>query len=1257
GAKTLRAFIDSACLTAESDENNNWTVTPYSVVPQDLDLAVSALVLSPGSSPSANATFDAVVTVTNRGTAATAAGASLQVWADQAAAPACGALGNQAATLPGLAGGASHTVTLTGLPAGAAGAKTLRAFVDSACLTAETDEGNNQRATPYEVVAPAPNFAVSAVVLSSRTPPVNGTVAATITVTNWGPVPGAAGTLRVWADQPGVPACGAAADQSVALPSLVAGASTTLTVSGLAAGGLGVKTLRAFVDGDCLTAETDEGDNQTTVGYAVGTNEQQRIASRFDTSFAIQSDGSLWGWGQGGNGEVGDGWNNPFHPGPIQVLTGVAAVASGNIHTLALRTDGSLWAWGGNTSGQLGNGTLTGALIPAPVPGLSGVTAMAGGLDYSLAVQSDGSLWAWGANAHGQLGDGTVTRRLSPVQVMTGVMAVAAGAYHSLALKTDGSLWAWGDNFHVQVGDGTGSNRTLPVQVMTGVVAVAAGENFSLALKGDGSLWAWGYNWLGALGDGTTIDRALPVQVMTGVAAMAAGGTHSLGLKTDGSVWAWGDDGFGQIGDGTQYGSRPHPTQVLTGAVAVAGGFRHSLARKADGSLWAWGQNNYGQLGDNTVVDRLVPVQVAGIGAATPRPDFAVTNIALTPANPSANGTLTATVTVTNQGLAAGASGVLQLWTDRAAPVDCGGVGDQSAVLPSLAAGASATVTLTGLPAGAAGAKTLRAFVNSACQTLESDDSNNQTALAYNVGTLIPDFVIGNVVLTQPNPSANGTFSGAVTVTNRGSAAGVPGALQVWSNQTGAPACGALGERSATLSSLAAGASQTVTLTGLAAGAAGAKTLGAFIDSACLTAESDETNNWSGTPYTVVPQDLDLAVTALVLSPGSRPSANTTFDAIVTVTNQGTAATAAGASLQVWADQSTAAACGALGSQAATLPSLAGGASHTVTLTGLPAGAAGAKTLRAFVDSACLTAETDEGNNQRATPYEVVAPAPNFAVSDLVINAPAPTVNGTFAATVTVTNWGQVPGAAGTLRVWADQATVPACGAAADQSIALPSLAAGAGTTVTVSGLAAGGLGVKTLRAFVDGDCVTAEGDEGDNQRTRGYAVGTTEQQRIATKSDTSFAIQPDGSLWGWGAGGNGQIGDGWSNGTHPAPIQVLTGVAAVAAGNVHTLALRTDGSLWDWGDNAVGRLGNGTTISSLVPLQVMSGVTAMAGGFDHSLAVQSDGSLWAWGDNARGQLGDGTLVRRLSPVQVLTGVAAAAAGAYHSLALKTDGS
>ena len=387
---------------------------------------------------------------------------------------------------------------------------------------------------------------------------------------------------------------------------------------------------------------------------------------------------------------------------------------------------------------------------------------------------------------------------------------------------------------------------------MSGAKAVAAGQWYSLAIKTDDTLWAWGHNSWGQLADGTWNWRSTPVQVLTGVAAVAVGANRTLALKTDGTLWAWGNNNQGQIGDGTT-AVRNTPIQVLTGVAAMASGGWHSLALKTDGSLWAWGSNFDGQLGDGTTTDRWSPVRVSGF---VPKPDdFVVTSLVLTPSAPIANGTFSVAVTVKNQGTVAGTPGALQVWANQDAGQNCGAVGDKFTTLTSsLAAGASQTVTLSGLPAGVAGAKTLRAFVDSECLTAEANEANNQATKTYTVLPPAPDFVVTGLVLTPSAPIANGTFSVAVTVKNQGTVAGTPRTLQLWANQAAVRNCGAVGNQAKILtSSLAAGASQTVTLSGLPAGVAGAKTLRAFVDSECLTAEANEANNQATKTYTVLP--------------------------------------------------------------------------------------------------------------------------------------------------------------------------------------------------------------------------------------------------------------------------------------------------------------------------------------------------------------------------------------------------------------------
>ena len=53
--------------------------------------------------------------------------------------------------------------------------------------------------------------------------------------------------------------------------------------------------------------------------------------------------------------------------------------------------------------------------------------------------------------------------------------------------------------------------------------------------------------------------------------------------------------------------------------------------------------------------------------------------------------------------------------------------------------GATKTLKLSNLPAGAAGSKTFRAYADSQCGTTESNEGNNQLTLNYTVGSGVPN--------------------------------------------------------------------------------------------------------------------------------------------------------------------------------------------------------------------------------------------------------------------------------------------------------------------------------------------------------------------------------------------------------------------------------------------------------------------------------------------------------------------------------------
>ncbi|MEW6428287.1 MAG: choice-of-anchor D domain-containing protein [Thermodesulfobacteriota bacterium] len=205
------------------------------------------------------------------------------------------------------------------------------------------------------------------------------------------------------------------------------------------------------------------------------------IAAGAQHSLALKQDGTVWAWGDNGSGQLGDDSLvrklTPVQvrgPGGIAYLNGVIAVSAGQSHNLALKADGTVWAWGSNGYGHLGDNSMIQRRTPVQVAGpggagvLSGVIAIAAGELGSMAIRNDGTVWTWGSNVRGALGNATAyattQQSLTPVQVivepaaqpirfLTGVKAISA-SFHDLAVKDDGSFWSWGQNLYGQLGNG-----------------------------------------------------------------------------------------------------------------------------------------------------------------------------------------------------------------------------------------------------------------------------------------------------------------------------------------------------------------------------------------------------------------------------------------------------------------------------------------------------------------------------------------------------------------------------------------------------------------------------------------------------------------------------------------------------------------------------------------------------------------------------------------------------------------------------------
>ena len=326
-------------------------------------------------------------------------------------------------------------------------------------------------------------------------------------------------------------------------------------------------------------------------------------------TIGIKSDGTLWGWGRGAEGELGT--VNWTEPNPIQVgsVNNIQNYYLGVLNSFVIKTDGTLWGMGSNTYGSLGVNSTSEIITPwQQITTTSDWLKVSPSLYFTLALKSDGTIWAWGQDNNGQTGNPPASAtQNTPIQVgaATDWLDVAAGVSSTaFALKADGTIWGWGANSgSLLVSSSSIVSVGTPIQVngVTGFVKMSAGGAHILAQKADGTLWAWGTGPGRGVGNGSPTIGSVPLQISTDTWSYFSTGTGtSFGIKTDGTLWAWGLNTNGQLGLGTET-NHSVPVQIGTDTnweTVQARKYTTTMATKTDGTVWYWGTNYYGEFGN-----------------------------------------------------------------------------------------------------------------------------------------------------------------------------------------------------------------------------------------------------------------------------------------------------------------------------------------------------------------------------------------------------------------------------------------------------------------------------------------------------------------------------------------------------------------------------------------------------------------------------------------------------------------------------------
>ena len=418
------------------------------------------------------------------------------------------------------------------------------------------------------------------------------------------------------------------------------------------AGSMGQLGNNASIDQNVPVYVEDFGPGRTATALSAGSTH----------TCALLDNGSVTCWGEGTNGQLGDG-TLTSHPIPNTIVSfpsgkKAITISSGDDHTCAILDDGKVMCWGEGSNGQLGNGATIDAATPQQTDALgfnSTAKSISAGKHHTCAITNNGTTVCWGQGSKGQLGNGDPSMKTSPTPIGTlpyglSAVALAAGEEHTCALLSQGSVACWGNGDSGRLGNGSTSTSYTPELTASfggrTAVSISSSHQHTCVVLDDGNASCWGVTASGRGGFiGAMNEQLVPMDTSgfgggQSAVSITAGHTYSCVILQNLSASCWGDLGYSGSLEAPEPAVITSLPQMRTIAVAerdfngngvynifefpvnydftasgLSAGNKHTCAILDDDSVTCWGDNSHGQLGTGDTFSHTTPVSTLSLGA------------------------------------------------------------------------------------------------------------------------------------------------------------------------------------------------------------------------------------------------------------------------------------------------------------------------------------------------------------------------------------------------------------------------------------------------------------------------------------------------------------------------------------------------------------------------------------------------------------------------------------------------------------------